>query len=120
MFISHNIIEKMEESGTILPVLSKAFLHSAWCRFELFLAVKNGFQRPSSAAERRIAMLPVLLEDLQQEDVDSLVCAVLSTTTYLAWPGQGDREEKERFWNTLCSVLNRGRRGRELGLFPPV
>ena len=133
MMISHNIIERMEESSIILPVLSKAFLRSDWCRFELFLAVKRGLQRsfnsstssssafPAPASQPRVSVLPVLLEDLGQDDVDGLVCAVLTTTTYLAWPGQGGLEEREGFWNTLFSVLQRGgRRERELEVLPRI
>ena len=131
MFISHNIIERMEESGIILPVLSKAFLRSDWCRFELFLAVKRGLQRPfnvssssafpAPASQPRVTVVPVLLEDLGQDDVDGLVCAVLTTTTYLAWPGQGGLEEREGFWNALFSVLQRGgRREREPEVLPRI
>nr|KAG5689925.1 hypothetical protein BaRGS_015613 [Batillaria attramentaria] len=81
-FISDNIIEHMGESGAILPVLSNAFLHSDWCRFELFVAVKSGLAH----AQRRVPVVPVLLEELDRTSMDSLVYALLNTTTYLAWP----------------------------------
>ncbi|KAK7493647.1 hypothetical protein BaRGS_00015159 [Batillaria attramentaria] len=113
-YISDNIIEKMQESGTILPVLSNAFLKSEWCRFELFVAVKSGLAH----AQRRVPLVPLLLENLDRSAVDSFVSALLNTTTYLAWPQAGGEEERGRFWGTLCEVLAKNT-GRELRQFPP-
>ncbi|KAL8616555.1 hypothetical protein ACOMHN_036587 [Nucella lapillus] len=120
MFITHNIIEKMEESGAVMPLLSNSFLTSDWCRFEVFMALKLALRRGrrgSTNAHQCVRVLPILLESVEREGVDSLLCALLNTTTYLAWPlggreGEGERErEREGFWNTLCSVLQQ-RRGR--------
>nr|KAG5704328.1 hypothetical protein BaRGS_012637 [Batillaria attramentaria] len=95
-YISDNIIEKMQESGTILPVLSNAFLKSEWCRFELFVAVKSGLAH----AQRRVPLVPLLLENLDRSAVDSFVSALLNTTTYLAWPQAGDLTSP----NTRCNM----------------
>nr|KAG5689210.1 hypothetical protein BaRGS_014866 [Batillaria attramentaria] len=62
-FISHNIIERMQESAAILPILSNSFLRSDWCRFELFVAVKSGLAH----AQRPVPLVPILLEDLDRE-----------------------------------------------------
>ncbi|XP_025105090.1 toll-like receptor 2 [Pomacea canaliculata] len=103
-FISHNIIERLEESRAILLVLSNSFLKSEWCRFEMFLGVKSGL------AEKRLVVVPVLLEDLDKTLVDSFVCTLLHTTTYIAWPARGTSTEIESFWKNLSLVISRRRR----------
>ncbi|PVD26808.1 hypothetical protein C0Q70_14487 [Pomacea canaliculata] len=70
----------------------------------MFLGVKSGL------AEKRLVVVPVLLEDLDKTLVDSFVCTLLHTTTYIAWPARGTSTEIERFWKNLSRVISGRRR----------
>lgn len=109
-WVLDNIMAAMETSRRTVFVLSKNFIHSEWCRFELDFSHFWMFDGAGGDA----AVL-VLLEPLQDTSVPRRFCRLhrlLSSTTYLEWPQQEDKVEA--FWRSLRSAV-RGEGGGGVG-----
>ena len=79
-------------------VLSRTYVESKWCQFELHLS-----QHRLLESERRDALVLILLEDVPKEQQNAGLRYLLSTRTYLAW--RNDIEGQQLFWQRLRQVL---------------
>ncbi|XP_033742485.1 toll-like receptor 1 [Pecten maximus] len=97
-FILDNITTSFERSKNIILVLSRAFLNSEWCKFELALT-------QSRTAQEGPGMLTViLLEELNTVILPSSVRAILDTVTYTEW--SVEKAGQSRVWAKVLTALN--------------
>lgn len=98
--ILENIINSMDQSRWILLVLSKAFLQSHWCQFELHLAQHRLLET------RREDLILVLLENIPNDRRPKILRYLMLTKTYIQWPvDNSDDIGKMMFWKRLQQVV---------------
>uniref|UniRef100_UPI00358F0AC3 toll-like receptor 1 isoform X1 n=2 Tax=Myxine glutinosa TaxID=7769 RepID=UPI00358F0AC3 len=100
-WIVDNIIQCIEQSSKTIFVLSRNFVNSEWCNYELY------FAHHRTMSEREDSLVLLLLEPLPTSSVPHKFCklrSLLGKKTYLAWPS----EESKRaiFWRNLVALLN--------------
>ncbi|XP_063002176.1 toll-like receptor 2 [Elgaria multicarinata webbii] len=101
-WIIDNIIENMENSRKVIFVLSRSFVDSDWCNYELYFA----HQRAVGLDFEDVVL--VVKEAIDPQALPNKFCKLrkmLSTKTYLEWPVEPSRQAF--FWVQLTSVLGK-------------
>ncbi|XP_061530691.1 LOW QUALITY PROTEIN: toll-like receptor 18 [Phycodurus eques] len=101
-WIIDNIIENIESSHKIIFVLSRHFVNSEWCNYELYFAQQRAMGKTFSD------VILVVKEPIDPGTLPSKYCKLkkmLSTKTYLEWPQQANQQAF--FWAQLRSVLGK-------------
>ncbi|KAJ4443305.1 hypothetical protein ANN_04973 [Periplaneta americana] len=99
--ILENIIASMDQSRTILLVISQPFLRSQWCQFELHLAQHRLLET------RREELILLFLEDIPKSMRPKTLQYLMKTKTYMLWPKQDDADAKKLFWKRLHRAVLR-------------
>ena len=96
--IEENILKAIDTSRKTIVVLSKNFLKSVWCEFELEIARKECVEKG------RNLIIAVMLEPLTVEDkMPRSVKRLIRKNTYIEWPE--DLSKRDHFWNKLRAAL---------------
>nr|AIS23534.1 TLR2-3 [Epinephelus coioides] len=101
-WIIDNIIENIENSRKVIFVLSRHFVNSEWCNYELYFAQQRAMGKTFSD------VILVVKEPIDPSSLPSKYCKLkkmLSTKTYLEWPQQANQQAF--FWEQLRSVLGK-------------
>ncbi|XP_030044016.1 toll-like receptor 2 isoform X2 [Microcaecilia unicolor] len=101
-WIIDNIIENIEKSRKVILVLSRNFVNSEWCNYELYFA----HQRAIGHAFEDVIL--VVMETISLDSLPNKFCRLrkmLSTKTYLEWPAEPNRQPF--FWMQLKNVLGK-------------
>nr|WHT11146.1 toll like receptor 18 [Oostethus manadensis] len=101
-WIIDNIIENIENSHKVIFVLSRHFVNSEWCNYELYFAQQRAMGKTFSD------VILVVKEPIDPNSLPSKYCKLkkmLSTKTYLEWPQQVNQQAF--FWAQLKSVLGK-------------
>ncbi|XP_060109078.1 toll-like receptor 2 [Heteronotia binoei] len=101
-WIIDNIIENIENSRKVIFVLSRNFVDSEWCNYELYFA----HQRAVGLGFEDVVL--VVKEPIDLQALPNKFCKLrkmLSTKTYLEWPLEPSRQPF--FWLQLKSVLGK-------------
>ncbi|XP_075764485.1 toll-like receptor 2 [Pelodiscus sinensis] len=101
-WIIDNIIENIENSCKVIFVLSRSFVDSEWCNYELYFA----HQRAVGLGYEDVIL--VVLESIDPRSLPNKFCKLrkmLSTKTYLEWPSEPSRQPF--FWIQLRNVLGK-------------
>ncbi|XP_016343513.1 toll-like receptor 2 [Sinocyclocheilus anshuiensis] len=99
-WIIDNIIENIEDSRKVIFVLSRNFVNSEWCNYELYFAQQRAIGKTFSD------VILIVKEPIDPTSLPSKFCKLkrmLNTKTYLEWPQQPT--EQSFFWVQLRSVL---------------
>ena len=98
--IEETIVSSIAKSRKTILVLSKHFLASSWCYFEMQIARSQLFSFGKDV------IILVILEDLPPSKVahSRTLQTLLATKTYLKWPCE---EGRELFWQKLTAALQR-------------
>ncbi|MGH0118687.1 UNVERIFIED_CONTAM: hypothetical protein FKN15_027770 [Acipenser sinensis] len=99
-WIMDNIIESIEESRKTLFVISKHFVSSKWCKYELEFSQHRFFD------ENNDFVILVLLEPIPRECIPHRFCKLhklMSKNTYLEWLEEDDQQGI--FWEKLRTAL---------------
>jgi hypothetical protein len=100
MPISENIVEAVDRSKKVVICISKSYLESQWCTFEMNLAYHRLIE------SGRKAFVVVLLEDIPSNLRTKVLNYLMMSRTYLEWPGDaGTAQELKRFWSRLRNSL---------------
>lgn len=86
----------------VIFVLSRHFVNSEWCNYELYFAQQRAMGKTFSD------VILVVKEPIDPSSLPSKYCKLkkmLSTKTYLEWPQQANQQAF--FWAQLRSVLGR-------------
>ena len=96
--IEENILRSIESSRKTIVVLSRNFLQSVWCEFELQIARRECIERG------RDLIIAVMLEPLPGDiKISRSVERLIRENTYIEWPT--DLSEKVCFWNQLRAAM---------------
>ncbi|XP_021360289.1 toll-like receptor 13 isoform X2 [Mizuhopecten yessoensis] len=98
-FILDNITANIQLSRNVILVLSRAFLDSEWCRYELTLIQTRLIQEGPGV------LTVILLEEMEVGILPSSIRSILDTVTYNEWPK--DEAGRRRFWGRLLIALNK-------------
>ncbi|KAL5290486.1 hypothetical protein ACFFRR_010073 [Megaselia abdita] len=99
--ILENIITCMDRSRIMLMVVSKNFLLSKWCQFEMHLAQHRMFET------NKEHLILVFLEDIPKAQRPKNLQYLMDVKTYIKWPHKNSstEEEKKLFWLRLRKAL---------------
>lgn len=117
--ILENIVSCMDRSRCLLLLVSENFLQSQWCQFEMNLAQHRLLET------RREKLILVLLEDIPerkqpktlkylmrwvllsfyQKNIISYFVYHYRTKTYIKWPANGSKEDRQLFWRRLKKAV---------------
>ncbi|XP_068179057.1 toll-like receptor 18 isoform X2 [Antennarius striatus] len=107
-WIIDNIIDNIENSRKVIFVLSRHFVNSEWCNYELYFAQQRAMGKTFSD------VILVVKEPIDPGSLPSKYCKLkkmLSTKTYLEWPQQVNQQPF--FWAQLKGVLGKPNMTRE-------
>uniref|UniRef100_A0A8B9PLN5 TIR domain-containing protein n=1 Tax=Apteryx owenii TaxID=8824 RepID=A0A8B9PLN5_APTOW len=110
-WIIDNIIESIEASAKVIFVLSRSFVDSEWCNYELYFA----HQRAVGLGSEDVILVvkePIDARGLPRKF--SRLQKMLGSKTYLEWPPEPSRQPF--FWMQLRNLLGSPRDG-ETGRF---
>uniref|UniRef100_A0A8C5GBA9 Toll-like receptor 1 n=2 Tax=Gouania willdenowi TaxID=441366 RepID=A0A8C5GBA9_GOUWI len=102
-WIIDNIINCVESSYKTLFVLSKHFVQSEWCNYELF------FAQHRAVSVQRDSLVFILLEPIPADSLPKKFLrlrTLLRQQTYLEWPDEARKQQV--FWASLRSMLQMG------------
>lgn len=96
--ITDNILDSVDRSKKIVIVVSKKYLESQWCTFEMNLA----YHRLVEA--RRNSFVIIVLEEIPANLRTKVLNYLMRSRTYLEWPGEdASPQDVARFWTRLRS-----------------
>ncbi|KAM7366753.1 hypothetical protein PAMP_014703 [Pampus punctatissimus] len=101
-WIIDNIINCVESSYKTLFVLSKHFIQSEWCNYELF------FAQHRAISIQQDSLVFILLEPISSDCLPNKFLrlkSLLRQQTYLEWPK--DERKQQVFWASLKSMLHK-------------
>ena len=98
--IAFNIAQGIRESKRTALFLSKSFLKSEWCMYELNIA------RMEALHTGRNVILMVMLENLPSKALPIDVLDVINAFTYLEYPRDETENDLEVFWNKCADFAN--------------
>ncbi|KAK5861722.1 hypothetical protein PBY51_017177 [Eleginops maclovinus] len=107
-WIIDNIIDNIESSRKVIFVLSRHFVNSEWCNYELYFTQQRAMGKTFGD------VILVMMEPMDPGSIPSKYCRLkkmLSTKTYLEWPQQVNQQAF--FWAQLRSVLGKPATTRE-------
>ncbi|XP_067892569.1 toll-like receptor 2 [Heterodontus francisci] len=96
-----NIIDCISKSYKTIFILSKHFVQSEWCHYELFFAHQQVFD------EKKDCLILLLLEPIPKNSIPDRFCKLrklMNSNTYLEWPQ--NEFQQGFFWKRLKAVLN--------------
>lgn len=99
-WIVDNIISCVESSYKTIFILSKYFVQSEWCNYELF------FAQHRAISVKDDSLVFILLEPIPSDSLPKKFLrlrTLLRQKTYLEWPK--DETKKKVFWSSLRSIL---------------
>ncbi|XP_023936959.2 toll-like receptor 13 [Bicyclus anynana] len=95
--ILENIVSCMDRSRMIMLIISKRFLLSQWCQFEMHLAQHRLLET------RREDLILVLLEEIPKRLRPNTLHYLMLTKTYIVWPKE--ESEQNLFWKRMKKSL---------------
>ncbi|XP_069696632.1 toll-like receptor 2 [Periplaneta americana] len=96
-YISQNIVSSMHGSRHTIMVLTKNFVESQWCRYELEIANHKLFENNHNF------LILLEYERLDRNKLPKHLKYLMTTRTYLEWPE--DENEEEEAWKRLQEAL---------------
>jgi Leucine-rich repeat (LRR) protein len=99
--ILSNMWEMMENSRKVLLVISRSFVKSDYCDYEMNLARVQSVQKGCNL------FVPVILEPVDLESMSAGLRWIVQKLTYIEWPTEDGRiAERDVFWRKLRNTLN--------------
>ncbi|XP_076345606.1 toll-like receptor 2 isoform X2 [Tachypleus tridentatus] len=97
--ITENVLQAIVKSRKTILVLSKSFVNSKWCMFELHMAQHRLFE------DDRDALVLIRFDDLNDKLLTKNLKYLIKTRTYIPWPETQD--ENNLFWLRLIDAVSK-------------
>ncbi|XP_067008490.2 toll-like receptor 2 [Anabrus simplex] len=98
--IDKNIMESLQKSRRVIFVLTKDFLKSTWCQWEMNMANHRTFKQD------RDYIILLEMEDLDHDNLPSHLQYLIDSRTYIKWPQDPtDLRQIQKCWQKLKIVL---------------
>ncbi|CAG7820427.1 unnamed protein product [Allacma fusca] len=99
--ITENIVDFVDRSRKVVVIVSKSYLESQWCLYEMNLAYHRLIE------SYRKDFVVVLLEDIPSSLRTKSLNFLLLSRTYLEWPGvTSSLSEQNTFWKRIRNSLS--------------
>ncbi|XP_071110242.1 toll-like receptor 4 [Haliotis cracherodii] len=95
--IAANILDAIRSSRKTVVLLSRNFLRSPWCKYELEMT------KIESIYTGRQTLVVVMLEDIPVKDLPQHICDIIAHESYIEYTN--DEEGKEVFWQGLKRAM---------------
>ncbi|RZF37067.1 hypothetical protein LSTR_LSTR014005, partial [Laodelphax striatellus] len=100
MGIMENIVECIDQSQCLLLVISKSFVKSNWCLFEMNLG------QYFTIESNKPNVILVLLEEIPRKVRPKVLSYLMQTRTYIEWPKYAELDQETDFFHRLTKALN--------------
>ena len=97
--IPGNIVDAVRNSRRTLVVLSRDFVRSDWCHYEMQMATVEAAQRG------RDVLVFLIYEDVPSQDMPRDVFYNLQAFTHIQFPAQAEQPLVRDFWNRLVQAI---------------
>ncbi|XP_022249763.1 toll-like receptor 13 [Limulus polyphemus] len=97
--ITENVLQAIVKSRKTILILSKSFVNSKWCMFELHMAQHRLFE------DDRDALVLIRFDDLNDKLLTKNIKYLIKTRTYIPWPQTQD--EQKLFWLRLINAVSK-------------
>ena len=98
MTVFNNIAQKIAESKKIIFVVSRSFIESRWCTFEVELAQTKILDENSGM------IIIIFLENIPKRDMPKTLCRLCKHVTHITW--DDSPRKQEIFWKRLKLAMN--------------
>ena len=99
--IIDNIVNNIQKSRCVILVLSKWFLQSDWCRFELDMAMNK------EHVVHNDIIIPIFLEQINTGAASDVLKSILLHKTFIVWPKDRSIQLKTIFWKRLAKSIGK-------------
>ncbi|XP_041350866.1 toll-like receptor 4 [Gigantopelta aegis] len=97
--IASNILSAIQRSRKTVVVLSRYFLESYWCMYELQMA------NMESIKTGRDVLIIIMYEDISTRKIPKEVLYHLKTDSYITYPRYRDEDQVDLFWRRLIAAI---------------
>jgi hypothetical protein len=98
--IFDSIWSMMDKSRMVVLVISRSFIRSNYCEYEMNLA------RMQSVQQGRNLFIPILLEPVEIAEMSDCLSWIVRKLTYVEWPQEEHRvEDREEFWRKVQDAV---------------
>ncbi|XP_064598746.1 toll-like receptor 6 [Liolophura sinensis] len=98
--IQQNIVDAVNNSRKVILVITRAFLRSDWCEFEIQMTgmrmVRDG---------REDAIIVIMMEEIPVPEMPRSLLNLWKHITFLMW--ENEQTDEEIFWDRLLEVMAR-------------
>ena len=94
-----NIVDHMNLSKTVIPVLSNNFARNEWCLFQLAVA-RNKITKAGN-----MSIFPIMLDEIEFQHMNSALYSLIKLSSYAAW--DEDENAMDLFWDKVKDHLKK-------------
>ncbi|XP_064612565.1 toll-like receptor 13 [Liolophura sinensis] len=98
--IQQNIVDAVNNSRKVILVISRAFLTSDWCEFEIQM---TGMRMMRDGREN--AIIVIMIEEIPVAEMPRSLLNLWKHITFLLW--DNERADEPEFWDRLLEVMAR-------------
>ncbi|XP_064613318.1 toll-like receptor 4 [Liolophura sinensis] len=98
--IQQNIVDAVNNSRKVILVITRAFLRSDWCEFEIQMA---GMRMVTDGRED--AIIVIMMEEIPVAEMPRSLLNLWKNITFLMW--ENEQTNEEIFWDRLLEVMAR-------------
>ncbi|CAH1789325.1 unnamed protein product [Owenia fusiformis] len=99
-FIADNIVDSIKESRKMMFIISKRFIESQWCAFELEMAHLRQFE------EKKNLIVLIFLEKIPKKKLPKKISLLMRHVTYVEWDEDNLRSQSLMWKKLKLSLLD--------------
>ncbi|KAL4226186.1 hypothetical protein ACF0H5_014172 [Mactra antiquata] len=96
-YVADNIVRAVTSTRVTLAILTKAYIQSKWCMYEMNMARLEGINT------NRNVLYVIMKDNIPPKNLPIELIDILTSKTYIEYPVSG--EDQEQFWARLITTL---------------
>ncbi|KAL4230620.1 Toll-like receptor 2 [Mactra antiquata] len=96
-FVADNIVRAVTSTRVTLAILTRAYVESKWCMYEMNMASLEGINT------NRNVLCVIMKDNIPPKNLPIELIEVLKSKTYIEYPES--EEQQEQFWERLITTL---------------